>query len=74
MLSLFFAPNDSKKDSVSFTIIVFLKCFFLEIIAPIAPALKALLTKLCPSLFFPLIAKNKLFFLISLELIQILSK
>ena len=52
---------------VFFVSIIFLFfSYFEEVITPPAPFLSASLINLLPSLFFPLIAKNKLSFLIDL--------
>ena len=62
-----------KNFNVSSTLIFLLFFFDLIIlltIAKLAPLEKASFTNLLPSLFFPLIAKNTSFFLISFELIE----
>ena len=56
-----------REEKVLFTFItLFFDIFFIFLLTIdlIAPFLIACFTKLCPSLFFPFIAKNKLFFFI----------
>ena len=56
-----------KNIVVSLTLVIFLLFFLSEETTHLAPLLKASLINLFPSLFFPLIAKNKLSFFMLLD-------
>ena len=68
-LALFSLANLFRKFIGSGTLIIFLVfLLFFELIMRLAPFFIAFETNLFPSLFFPLIAKNKLFYLVNLFL------
>ena len=71
VLSLVILAKLFKEEKVFLTFIKFFFeiCFlFLATTHLTAPFLRASLTKLCPSVFFPLIAKKRSFFLVVFEL------
>ena len=72
-LSLVTLAKLFKEEKVFFTLIILLlEIFFIFLLTIdfMAPFLTASFTNLCPSVFFPQIAKNRLFFFIVFVLID----